>query len=106
MTSRETMMNELGDATLVDSFLKSGPVIAVTTVLKTDPSTASGFYWSNEKGRKLTLETGTIVTSDTILEKKAPITMLIPYLKDKFDGMSQKEQSTQEAQAGGTENGQ
>jgi NHLM bacteriocin system secretion protein len=107
VTSREDMINELGDTTLVDSFLRNGPVIRVTTTLQADPTTASGYFWSNQKGRDLTLETGTIVTTDTILERKAPITMLIPYLKDKFDSMSQKEVKDQQngGQTGGEVNG-
>ncbi len=107
ITSREDMINELGDTTLVDSFLRNGPVIKVTTTLQADPTTASGYFWSNQKGRDLTLETGTIVTTDTILERKAPITMLIPYLKDKFDSMSQKEVKDQQngGQTGGEVNG-
>lgn len=98
VTSREDMLNQLGDATLVDSFLKSGPVVEVTTELRIDETTASGYYWSNEKGRRLDIEEGTLVTTDMVTESKAPISMLIPYLKDKFDRISTRE-STQNGSA-------
>ena len=88
VTSREDMVNLLGDSLLVESFLRNGPVVEVTTQLKADDSTASGYYWSNRKGRELTIEEGTLVTTDMVTESKAPISMFIPYLKDKFDGIS------------------
>ncbi len=80
VTSKDDISNELGDASLVDSFLKNGPVVAVTIELEMDPSTVSGYYWTNKKGAEVELDAGTVVTTDTIIEKKAPISMLIPYI--------------------------
>jgi hypothetical protein len=60
-------------------------VVGVICKLRTDDSTASGFWWSNKKGGTLELAEGTIVMADIITEEKAPITMLVPYVKDKVN---------------------
>lgn len=86
VVSQEEMLNQLGDATLVQAFLQSGPVVRVVCDLEKDESTASGYKWSSKKGADITLEEGTVVTADIVTEKKAPITMLIPLLKEKFTG--------------------
>ena len=77
MVSEENMKSQLGEDTLVQSFMKQGPVIAVTCELQTDPNTASGYKWSGKKGAEVVLKAGTIVTADVVTERKAPITMVI-----------------------------
>lgn len=84
VTSSAEMMKRLGDDTLAQSFMKSGPVIEVICSIKEDPDTASGYYWSSKKGAEVTLVEGTILSADIVTEKKAPITMVIPYLKEKL----------------------
>lgn len=78
------MRTVLGDDTLVQSFLQNGPVIGVTCKMRMDESTASGYWWSNKKGASLIIPEGTIVTADIVTEEKAPITMIIPLLKEKL----------------------
>lgn len=84
VTSMEEMKNMLGDETLVQSFAGAGPVMQVRCTLKKDASTKSGYEWSNRKGAKVELMPGTTVNADIVVEKKAPITMLIPWLKEKL----------------------
>lgn len=95
VTSVEDMRNQLGDETLVQSFTQGGPVIAVTCELRRDESTASGYWWSNRKGRTVEIAQGTLISTDTVIEEKAPITMLIPLLKEKLTikPVSKQEQS-------------
>lgn len=84
VTSTEEIRNQLGDELLVQSFTQEGPVLAVTCELRTDDSTASGYYWSSAKAKDILLAEGTLVSVDVVIERKAPITMLIPFLKEKF----------------------
>lgn len=84
VTSTQDMQNQLGDDSLVQTFQQNGAVIAVTCELREDPSTVSGYYWSSKKGKTVILDIGTIINADVVIEEKAPITMLIPYLKEKL----------------------
>lgn len=73
----------LGTNNLVaDQFLANGPVVSIVCKLKTDDSTKSGFYWSNEAGENLTVSNGAIVSAKVVVEECAPITKLIGQFKD------------------------
>ncbi|MFV0412781.1 MAG: NHLP bacteriocin system secretion protein, partial [Oscillospiraceae bacterium] len=85
VTSQSKLQTQLNDESLVNSFMQDGPVVAVTCRLETDASTASGYRWSSKKGADVTLNEGTIVNANIVTEEKAPITMLIPLLKDKLN---------------------
>jgi hypothetical protein len=78
------MVNQLGDQSLAKAFLQRGPVIRVNCSLVKDKSTASGYKWSSKKGAEITIDEGTIMQADIVTEEKAPISMVIPYLKEKL----------------------
>jgi len=84
VTSAQDIQNQLGEDSLVQTFQQNGAVISVVCELRQDSSTVSGYYWSSKKGKNVALDMGTIVTADVVIEEKAPISMLIPYLKEKF----------------------
>lgn len=84
VTSMEDMRNRLGDDTLVQGFQQNGAVVSVICELEKDGDTASGYWWSNRKGRTVELTEGTFITGDVVVAEKAPITMLIPFLKEKL----------------------
>ena len=84
VTSQEDIRNKLADPSLVEAFTGAGPVVGVVCDLEKDVSTASGYKWSSKKGAEVTLDPGTMVGVDIVTEEKAPITMLIPLLKDKL----------------------
>lgn len=84
VTPASSIRSALGDDTLAQAFTQSGPVVAVTCRLRTDENTTSGYWWSSKKGADLIVADGTLVTVDIVTEEKAPITMLIPYLKEKL----------------------
>ena len=84
VTSVSSIRATLGDEMLAQTFTQNGPVVAVTCRLYTDDTTASGYWWSNRKGADLIVPEGTMVTADIVTERKVPITMLIPYIKDKL----------------------
>ncbi|MBQ9549619.1 MAG: biotin/lipoyl-binding protein [Lachnospiraceae bacterium] len=91
VTSMQEMKNKLGDDSLVQSFSSGGPVVQVMCFLKLDPSTKSGYDWSSRKGASVELSPGTPVSADIVTESKAPITMLIPFLKEKLTVKVQEE---------------
>ena len=83
-TSRGEVQQQVGLDSIVESFMKDGPVVEIRIDLKKDEKTASGYWWSSKRGAEVELLKGTIISSDIIVQEKAPITMLIPYLKEKF----------------------
>lgn len=95
VSSTSSIRSTLGDEILTNSILQSGPVVGVTCKLREDESTKSGYYWSSKKGANLTIPQGTPVAIDIITEKKHPISMLIPYIKERYYNFTQPEQKTQ-----------
>lgn len=84
ITSTENMLKQLGDNKLVEAFLQNGPVVEVVCELEQSGDTVSGYYWSSKKGASVAIDAGTMVDVSVVTEEKAPITMLIPYLKEKL----------------------
>ena len=84
VTSTEKMQRQLGSSQLVEAFLQNGPVVEVVCELRTSDKTASGYYWSSNKGANLMIQAGTMVEASIVTEEKTPISMLIPYLKNKL----------------------
>ncbi len=84
VVSSQDMINQLGEQSLAQAFTQNGPVIRVDCSLEKDESTASGYKWSSKKGAEIAIDEGTIMQADIVTEEKAPISMLIPYLKEKL----------------------
>ena len=82
VTSYEDIVAALGSDSLAQMFSQTGPVVAVTCKLRTDATTVSGFWWSNDNGATVVLAEGTIMIVDIILEEKSPISMLLPFIND------------------------
>lgn len=57
------------------------PMVAVTCKLEKDSDSANGFFWSNDKGKELSVNYGNIVNVKIIMDEHAPITKLIPGLE-------------------------
>jgi hypothetical protein len=64
---------------------------------KTNPRKAD--KWSSKKGAEVTIDDGTVVTADIVTEEKAPITMLIPLLKEKLTVESSDGQQASQSQS-------
>ncbi|MDR3156713.1 MAG: HlyD family efflux transporter periplasmic adaptor subunit [Lactobacillales bacterium] len=84
LASSADMVSQLGDETLARVFASQGPVVEVKCKLLKDSKSKSGYKWSTEQGNKVKPEEGTMVTADIVTDEKAPITMLIPALKEKL----------------------
>ena len=60
-----------GNASLVDYFLASGPVIEVTVALQQDPSTPSGYDWSVGQGPDVEINAGTLSEVTVVVRDSA-----------------------------------
>lgn len=77
------MAGVIGSGNNLDSaFTKDGAVVAVACELYPDADTASGYYWSNEKGAGVTVTNGSLVTAKIVTEEVAPITKLFSKLNE------------------------
>ncbi len=74
------------DNMVADQFLQQGPVVSVVCRFKTDANTDSGFYWTSEKGKDVTISNGTFVSAKIITDECAPIMKLFNSIKDKLEG--------------------
>ncbi len=71
------------DNNLASLFSRDVPaVVAVTCELYPDAETASGYYWSNEKGARLEVTNGSLVSAKVVVEEVRPITKLFSKLKE------------------------
>ena len=77
----------LGTGNNLDAtFTSNGPVVAVACELATDPSTVSGYWWSNEKGAGVTVSNGSLITAKIVTEEVAPISKLFSKISDLWGG--------------------
>jgi HlyD family secretion protein len=82
--TQEAMQALLGNQRLVESFTEKGAPIAVEADLELDPRTKSGFRWSSSKGPPFEIRSGTLCSGRVITQEQAPITLVIPLLKELF----------------------
>ena len=79
--TQEGMFKTLGNHELVQTFLKGSPPIAVYIKLDKDEATFSKFKWTSIKGPDVAIKSGTLCRSDIVVEKRRPISLLMPGLK-------------------------
>ena len=80
----EAIVKRLGVRSLLDSVrgAQSDPLIEVSTTLKRDSNTHSGYDWGGGSGPKITLSPGTTTTVRVLVEERRPISYVIPILRD------------------------
>ena len=74
------------DNMIAEQFVSNGPIVAVVCRIKTDDTTDSGYYWSSENGKDITISNGSFVTAKIITEETAPIYKLFVNIKKKMEG--------------------
>jgi HlyD family secretion protein len=77
----EGMASVLQNPDLVTRFMEQGPPYAVRVALSADPKATSGYRWSGGPGPPLKLSSGTTVRASVTIERRAPISLLLPLLK-------------------------
>lgn len=75
----------LGANNLVgEQFLSVGPVVSVICEIEPDATTKSGYHWTNNNGKALSVSNGSFVSAKIVTSECAPITKLFNGLKDKL----------------------
>ena len=91
-------VSERGDFAASDAYIQSrmrneaitkkltaqGTVVEVRAALKPTDQTMSGFEWSTKDGPPFKIGGGTLVSINIVVERKAPITMVMPFLRKTF----------------------
>ena len=74
----------IGNPDILPGVMTQGPQIAVFSELQPDTSTVSKskYKWSSSKGPQLEITPGTTTSVRITVEQKAPITFVLPILKD------------------------
>jgi len=71
---------------VAEQFAANGPIVSVVCKIKTDSATKSGYYWSSDSAKNLTISNGTVITAKIVVDECAPITKLIGKFKDDMEG--------------------
>lgn len=74
------------DNLVAEQFLANGPVVSVMCEIKTDKDTKSGFYWTNDNGKNLTISNGTYISAKVVVSEEKPITKLVGSIRDTLEG--------------------
>jgi HlyD family secretion protein len=72
----------LGNSELVNKLTSGEPRIEVTAELELDKKTPSGYRWSSSTGPKLQISAGTTTLARVQVEQQAPITFVLPILRE------------------------
>ncbi|MEI6882994.1 MAG: NHLP bacteriocin system secretion protein [Bacteroidota bacterium] len=85
VSNTNSIIDELNNPDLVALIEQQGPTYRVKIRLITDPSTKSGFKWSNKSGPPYTVNTGTLCRASIVVKQKPPIDYIIPVFKSYFE---------------------
>lgn len=83
--TQESVISEVGNTEIATSLLKQGGAIEIEVELERDPSAFSGFKWTS-KGPDKQFTAGTTTSVRITIERRAPITYLLPILRSWFTG--------------------
>jgi HlyD family secretion protein len=87
--SKESVIHLTGNVAIAESLLKdlSDPQIEVWATLETNPDNFTGYQWSSSTGPDdLKISPGTTTSARITIENRAPITFVLPFLKQ-FSGI-------------------
>jgi HlyD family secretion protein len=78
------VMSRMRNEAVTKKLTAQGTVIEVRAALKAKESTPSGFEWSTSSGPPTKIGGGTLVSVAIVVDRKAPITMVMPFLRKTF----------------------
>ena len=81
--SPEGMLAVLGNPELVKLFSAQGAPYTARVGLTSDAVSMSGYAWSAGSGPPLTLSAGTTANAEVTVRTQAPITLVLPLLREK-----------------------
>lgn len=79
--TKEGMMRVLRNESLVSQLAGSGVPLEILVSLQEDSRTVSGYHWSSSGGYPHPLVSGTLCDAEIIVERRRPITLVMPILK-------------------------
>ena len=79
-----SLMRNFQNEQLVQGLSARGPVTEVRVAPERDARTSSGFRWSSVGGPPIKISSGTITSAEIVTETRAPITLVVPILRQKF----------------------
>ncbi len=77
----EGLRQVLRNDKLAEALAGAGPPIQVDVTLLPDEKTPSGFKWSSSSGPPMTVQSGTLCTGSVIVERRRPISYILPIFK-------------------------
>ncbi len=73
----------IGNSEVVKNLMgETGAAISITANLEIDPRNPSGYKWSSSKGPESKITPGTTASVRVTIEERAPITFLLPFLRE------------------------
>ena len=85
VSNTNSIIDELNNPDLVALIEQQGPTYRVKISLISDPTTKSGFKWSNKTGPPYSINTGTLCRASILVKQKPPIDYIIPIFKSYFE---------------------
>jgi HlyD family secretion protein len=80
--TREGMLSILRNGELVTSFSRQGAPYMARIALQPDAQSLSGYRWSSARGNSVRVASGTLATADVRVAEQAPITLVLPLLRE------------------------
>jgi HlyD family secretion protein len=80
--TKEGASSLVGNTEVAEFLVAQEPAIEVVAKLTRDDSTFSGYQWSSSQGPKLQITSGTTTLGRVVIEQRAPITYLLPLLRE------------------------
>jgi HlyD family secretion protein len=78
------IMSRMRNEAITKKLTGQGTVVEVRAELKPKVATPSGFEWSTSEGPPFKIGGGTLVSINIVVDRKAPITMVMPFLRKTF----------------------
>jgi HlyD family secretion protein len=81
--TKAAVLRNFENEALVNALAAGGPVNEVRVELLPDPKTPSGFQWSSSKGPSIRITSGTLCAASIVTRDQTPLSLVIPFLKEK-----------------------
>lgn len=80
-STTQSMLQTLGNEKLVSFLAGNGAPLMIKVDLIRDENTVSGYKWSSSEGPPISIQSGTIIQSDIVINREKPINKVIPLLE-------------------------
>jgi HlyD family secretion protein len=78
------LMRNFENESLVSALASSGPITEIRATLKKDRNSPTGMQWSTSHGPEALVSAGSICSVQIITRRQKPISLLLPYVKEKL----------------------